>query len=114
VYDPNTTRLADPNKPGVYVRDAFVGNRIPTSRISPIATQALAYYPKPNLPGLPITGAQNLFLDAGVPIDKDDWGARIDYNLSPTRRISGRYTHSAIDWGFRMRISRWARRFSIR
>ena len=100
VYDPNTTRLADPNKPGVYVRDAFVGNRIPTSRISPIATQSLNYYPKPNLPGLPITGAQNLFLDAGVPIDKDDWGARIDYNLSPTRRISGRYTHSAIDWGF--------------
>lgn len=100
VYDPNTTRLADPNKPGVYVRDAFVGNRIPTSRISPIATQALNYYPKPNLPGLAVTGAQNLFLDGGVPIDKDDWGARIDYNLSPTRRISGRYTHSAIDWGF--------------
>jgi len=23
VYDPNTTRLADPNKPGVYVRDAL-------------------------------------------------------------------------------------------
>ncbi len=99
IYDTATNR-PDPANPGAYIRDAFPGNRIPANRINGIATKVLNYYPVPNLPGLPITGAQNLFLTAGVPIDKDDWGIRTDYNLSATRRLSGRYSHSGIDWGF--------------
>lgn len=99
IYDPLTTR-PDPNRPGGYIRDPFPGNIIPANRINPIALNVLKYYPTPNLPGLPVTDAQNLFLQAGIPINKDDWGIRLDYNLTSTRRLSGRYSHGGIDWGF--------------
>ena len=47
IYDPFTTR-ANPARPGRYMRDAFDGNRIPSTRFDPIALKALAYYPLPN------------------------------------------------------------------
>jgi hypothetical protein len=99
VYDPSTTR-PNPASPGTYIRDPFAGNVIPGARISPVAANALKYYPMPNLPGLPYTHAQNLFQQASIPIDKDAWGVRIDYNLAASRRLSGRYTRDALDWGF--------------
>ena len=47
VYDPSTTR-PDPARPGRYIRDAFAGNRISSTRFDPIAVKALAFYPAPN------------------------------------------------------------------
>jgi hypothetical protein len=99
IYDPLTTR-ADESRPGSYVRDQFPNNRIPSNRISAIARNALGYYPMPNLPGLPNSGAQNLFQQSSVPTDKDTWGVRLDYNLAASRRLSGRYTRDVLDWGF--------------
>lgn len=99
IYDPYTTRR-DPAKPGAYIRDPFAGNRIPDNRITRIAREALKYYPMPNLPGLPVTGAQNLFLQSSVPTDKDTWSIRLDHNLTSSRRIAGRYTRDELDWGF--------------
>jgi len=99
IYDPSSTR-ADPARPGSYVRDPFPSNRIPAQRISPIATAALKYYPMPNLPGLPYTRAQNLFLIAPAPVEKDNLGIRVDYNLTAGRRLAGRYSRDVLDWGF--------------
>ena len=99
VYDPFTTR-ADPARPGTYLRDPFPSNRIPAQRISPIATAVLKYYPMPNLPGLPYTRAQNLFLLARAPVEKDNLGIRIDYNLTAARRLAGRFSRDVLDWGF--------------
>ncbi len=56
----------------------------------------LKYYPQPNLPGL----ASNLFLQSPTPINKDAETGRVDYNLSPVRRIAGRYTEDRLDWQF--------------
>src|SRR4051794_33432392 len=95
IYDPNTTR-PDPNNPGRFIRDPFPGNIIPPNRINQVGANILKYYPAPNLPGL---GA-NLFLQSPVPINKDAETIRIDYNLSPTRRIAGRYMEDRLDWGF--------------
>jgi len=100
VYDPFSTRQ-DPARPaGNYIRDQFAGNVIPANRLSPIAQAVLKYYPMPNLPGLAYTHAENLILESGVPINKDTGGIRLDYNLTPTRRLSGRYTRDDLDWGF--------------
>jgi len=99
VFDPLTTRR-NPDNPSAYLRDPFASNRIPDNRIARVAREALKYYPEPNLAGLPFTGAQNLFLLSGVPIDKDTWGVRLDYNLTSSRRLAGRYTRDKLDWGF--------------
>lgn len=59
IYDPLTTRL-DPGT-GLYVRDAFPGNKIPESRISSVAKKALAQYPMPTSPGAPLD--ENLWVE---------------------------------------------------
>jgi len=48
IYDPLTTRL-DPANPGHYIRDPFPGNKIPASRITPIAKKVFALWPRPNV-----------------------------------------------------------------
>lgn len=99
VYNPFTTQ-ADPNKPGSYIRTPFAENKIPPSMISPIAAAVLKYYPAPNLPGLPNSGAQNLFLVGPTPINKNNIGIRGDYYLSSSRRLAGRFSRDNLDWGF--------------
>lgn len=97
IYDPLTTR-PDPNRPGFYIRDPFPGNRIPADRIAPIAREVLKLYPMGNLPGDPVTGANNLFQRSENPIDRDNWGVKLDYNLTNTRRLAGRYTKDVLNW----------------
>jgi hypothetical protein len=99
IYDPYTT-LANPSAPGTYTRSPFAGNRIPATRISPISQKIMAYYPEPNLPGLPFTQAQNLFLQASGPIDRHTITGKVDYNISAARRINGRYTWDDLNWQF--------------
>ncbi len=96
IHDPFTTRAQGTG----FVRDAFPGNRIPASRIDPVGRNALTYYPVPNLPGAPFTQAQNLFLQGPGPIDRHAITAKGDWNISSSRRISGRYTWDDLDWGF--------------
>src|SRR5215472_9866730 len=45
IFDPTTT-VPDPAHPGQYVRTAFVGNRIPQSRLDPVALKIESYYPQ--------------------------------------------------------------------
>jgi hypothetical protein len=49
IFDPATTRS---DGQGGFVRDAFPGNIIPVSRLSPLARRIAQYFPKPNAPGL--------------------------------------------------------------
>jgi outer membrane receptor protein involved in Fe transport len=94
IYDPLTTR---PNPSGSgFIRDPFPNNIIPASRINAAGANILKYYPSPNLGGL----AANLFLQSPVPINKDAEVGRIDYNLSASRRISGRFMDDTLDWLF--------------
>jgi hypothetical protein len=96
IYDPNS-KTADPNRPGQFIRSPFPGNRIPAERISPIAASMLKFYPSPNLAGLPCSGAQNLFQASPIATDKSDVGVKVDYNLRPTKRFSGRFTRDYLD-----------------
>lgn len=97
VYDPLTTR-PDPNRPGKYIRTAFPGNVIPKDRLNPVAQKMLSFYPMPNLPGLPFSQAQNLYLQGRQPMSKNHYNFKLDYNISAARRLSGRYTPEFVDW----------------
>ena len=96
IYDPLTTVASG----GGYTRSPFAGNRLPGSRVDSISTKALSFYPEANLPGLPFTRAQNLFLQAAGPIDRNTITGKADYNISTARRISGRYTWDSLNWQF--------------
>lgn len=96
IYDPLTTRAEGSG----FMRTAFTGNRIPASRIDPVSRNILSYYPMPNLPGAQNTRAQNLFLQGSGPIDRNAITGKIDYNISSSRRISGRYTWDDLNWQF--------------
>lgn len=97
VYDPDTTRA---NPAGGFLRDAFPGNQIPPNRIDAVGRNALKYYPEPNLPGALNTRAQNLFLQGPGPINRHAITAKGDWNISTSRRISGRYTWDDLNWKF--------------
>src|SRR5882724_10421986 len=95
IFDPTTT-VPDPASAGNFIRTPFANNVIPASRINPVGANILKYYPQPNLPGL----SANAFLTSPTPIGKDYYSGRIDYNLSPTRRLAGRFTKDDLTWQF--------------
>jgi hypothetical protein len=98
IYDPNSTQ-PDPANPGSYIRTQFPGNKIPASRISPVAQAIQKYYPEPNAAGVVNTGANNFYGVAAQPNDSDTFGLRLDHYLTPTRRLAGRYTYNHVNQG---------------
>ncbi len=58
IYDPLTTSAAN-------TRTAFPGNTIPQSRINPVTTAILKYFPAPTQAGIGFTGVNNYTLSAG-------------------------------------------------
>jgi hypothetical protein len=97
IYDPTTTRA---NPAGGFIRDPFPGNIIPSNRINPVGRNVLTYVPEGNLPGLPNTGAQNLFLQGPGPIDRNTITGKVDYYIRPEMRLAVRYTWDDLDWKF--------------
>jgi hypothetical protein len=80
IYDPATT--------AGNVRQQFVGNVIPTNRISAISRKFIAALPDPNLPGVTNNLAfnnQNQFLD-------NVWSLKLDHAFTANNRLS--YFHS--------------------
>ena len=49
IFDPTTTRS---DGKGGFIRDAYAGNLIPASQLSPLSKKIAAYFPAPNAPGL--------------------------------------------------------------
>ncbi len=68
IYDPMTTHLDAAT--GLYVRDPFPNNKIPTNRISNLATKALSRFPMPNIAGAPIEQNLEVRLPSGTDEDK--------------------------------------------
>ncbi len=86
VFDPFSTRGV-PDRPGNFVRDQFPGNRIPRSRMDPVALNILQYYGKPNQPGLPLSGEDNFFWSGSSPDDYDAFITRVDHTISDAQRL---------------------------
>lgn len=97
IYDPLSTTK---NSNGQYVRTAFQGNAIPSGRLNQVALAVASYYPEPNLPGNAYTGINNYLSSADTSYTRNDIGIRMDYYLTPTRQIAGRYTWDSVPSNF--------------
>jgi hypothetical protein len=95
IYDPLTVRQ-DPNNPGKYIRDPFAGNRIPHTRMDPVAMNMMKYFPQPNsAPTNPYTNSNN-FTNAGTgPSDSYRIDTRIDHNFTQKWRM---FTRVSTGW----------------
>jgi len=94
IFDPLTASVEN-NR---VVRQPFAGNRIPTSRINPIARQYLGFYPQPNQAPLPNSSHDNNFVGASTnPSNNNRWTGRLDENWSSRHATHFTITHFDFD-----------------
>jgi hypothetical protein len=92
IYDPSTGRLEN----GQWVRDAFPGNIIPQSRISPIAKQMTQYFLRPNTS--PTSGdpwRNNYLFAPNLASDEfKNYASKFDQNVSDKTKLFVRYAYN--------------------
>lgn len=102
IYDPTTVQQ---NQDGSYARTPFPGNRIPGSRINPIAAKLATFYPQPNRPG---AGPDNRFNYSVLTPGGNTYTAvlgKMDYRVSSKSSLSFRYGQTpyfapgSVAWG---------------
>jgi hypothetical protein len=89
IYDPAST-VANPNGSG-YVRTPFPGKQIPMNLWDPVATNLLALYPLPNLPG-----ATNFLSDQAERIASEQGNIRGDHRFNEKDTAFVRYSKQEI------------------
>jgi len=92
IYDPLTGR-ADSTAPGGWRRDPFPDNKIPASRINPIAQKILSFQLKPNTSN-PVAGyaRSNLFIGNNPAVDDFyNWVLKVDQQFNANHRMYVRY-----------------------
>jgi len=97
IYDPATTTVIG----GVVQRTSFAaeygnGNRIPTSRIDPVAKAIAAYYPKANQSGPNVGGitTNNYFYNVPNSAPFTKYFGRLDYDITDNNRLTASETES--------------------
>jgi outer membrane receptor protein involved in Fe transport len=88
-----TSSKRDPATGGVAILDPqtgqpFPGNRIPASRISSVTRNFIQYTPQPNAD----VAGRNYVVTRSTNRDDDQFGGRIDYQMSASDSLFGRYT----------------------
>jgi len=91
VFDPFTTR-ANPAGSG-FIRDAFAGNVIPTSRMDRVGANMAKFNPLPNTQGNAFTNANNYYSQGSSSLDIDQIDARVDHSFTPNHRFFVRYSY---------------------
>ncbi|MEP7273510.1 MAG: TonB-dependent receptor, partial [Acidobacteriota bacterium] len=84
-------------EPNVTVRDPLTGlpfqnNKIPDSRISPIAKQFLTLYPLPNTGATDRLRVANYIRNSSSSLDSKQYDIRIDHYLTKNQSVFGRWT----------------------
>ena len=88
-----------------YATEYGQGNKIPTSKLSPVALATQKFYPEPNTPGHPTAQGlpyQNYFVNVPNLEPFTKYFGRLDYNPSPNHRITLSETESdnpAVSYG---------------
>ncbi len=97
LYDPYSGVLGAGN---VITRAPLPGNRIPASRINPIAAKYLQFYPAPNVTAISTTtradGYDNYGTTAPATNAFNNELGRLDYNLSDRNRLALDVRHNAL------------------
>jgi hypothetical protein len=91
VYDPATTQLIG----GRPTRTQFPGNRIPASRLDPVAVNLIPFYPLPNRTPDSLTGANNFRANYVNGLTRDNYTAKIDHTFGANDRVTGRYLYNS-------------------
>ncbi|MGE0103139.1 MAG: TonB-dependent receptor [Blastocatellales bacterium] len=91
IFNPFSTR-ANPSGSG-FIRDQFTDNKIPQNLIDPVALKIMNYYPLPNLPGDPVTGANNFAASGSTQLNLDNYDFRVDHRISDKQTFFARYSH---------------------
>ncbi|MBI3281280.1 MAG: TonB-dependent receptor [Acidobacteria bacterium] len=92
VYDPATSRTSEE---GGTVRDPFPGNRIPASRMDPVALSVLPFYPAANRSADDIAGANNFRANDVTALTRDNYVIKIDHNLNSYNKLTARYIYNS-------------------
>ena len=100
IYDPTTTTAAGTG----YVRTAFPGNVIPSSRIDPVARNVVKYYPLPNRTPDNLGGTNNLALPGTAPTNSYAYDIKGDENINDRNRFFIRFSHRNFDQGIANRF----------
>lgn len=95
IYDPFSTR-ANPNGSG-YIRDQVSNNAIPGGEMSTVAKNVMNYYPKPNVAGNALTGANNFYGISTEENDVNSWDARVDRVLPHGQSVFSRFSYRFYD-----------------
>ncbi len=91
IYDPATARLrAD----GRIERSPFLNNKIPDSRISPIAKAYLQFYPLPNVTTADPLGTSNFFSSQPRGDSFNSESVRFDQTVTEKQKFFVRYSHN--------------------
>jgi hypothetical protein len=89
IYDPTTSTL---NSNGRFVRTAFAGNKIPASRMDPVALNLMKYYPEPNaIPTNSYTQLNNWSAAGTDASNSTDFAIRVDHQFNDKLRSFMRY-----------------------
>ena len=70
----------------------FRTTKFPASQLDPVALKLLNYYPAPNRPGDPLTGANNFVGTAGLPTNSDQYTIKVDQNISEKQNLFARWS----------------------
>ena len=85
------TDLADASTCGT-----FANNVIPSSRISPIARNAIGFWPQPNFGSPQFDGTNNFTGQSKNDLDDDQFYVRSDWTINDKNKIFGRYGYQNI------------------
>jgi hypothetical protein len=87
------------------VRQQFPGNRIPQSRLNPVAARTLGFFPLPNRVSESPDGQNNYLFINSSRNEYDQWLGKMDYIWSPKSRVNWRYgqtpwfNFARVQWG---------------
>ncbi len=101
IYDPLTTRpnpSYDPKKPVSaenlqYLRTPFPGNKIPLSRLDPVARSLVALYPRPNAAIGPFL-SNNYWINSPNENRADGVISKVDHTLTSKQQINVSFNYS--------------------
>ncbi len=87
IFDPLTTR---PNPQGSgFIRDPFLNNAIPASRLDSVGLNLVRLYPLPNQPGI----INNFVFNPLSELDGNNFDFKIDHHLGASDNLTFRYSH---------------------